>query len=289
MNVEQSNEWQKVPCAICQTEKHVRSISNKGQFNIPVHVVMCGRCGLIYLNPRWTKQKYQFFYENKYDQYYRPSVKDDDQKIRRPTETIDRIVSMTGRSSFPSVLDIGSGPGWTLVAAKERLGAEQLAAIEPSPACIEALRQQGVEHVASDIDEDWHLNRAQKYDLIIMRHALEHFLDPLAVLKKISHTLKPNGVVYIAVPDMMHPIRSLNSFWYRAVHTYYFSVPTLSILCSQASLGFICGRQVKGELYGIAKPGEQQALPVRAVHVISQRFVLFIHRIKDVILGIIPR
>ena len=40
------------------------------------------------------------------------------------------------------------------------------------------------------------------YDLVMMRGTIEHFLDPIAVLKKCSEILKPGGILFItATPD----------------------------------------------------------------------------------------
>lgn len=279
--------WQHIPCDICKTDRWSKPIASQGQFNIPIHVVICKKCGLVYLSPRWSKERYKYFYENEYDSYYRKSMKDVDQSVTRPKETIDRTLVLTRRSSFPSVLDIGSGPGWTLVAARDYLQSTHLAAIEPSPSSIKEMEQRGIDIIATDVDDDWHIDRAQKYDLVIMRHVLEHFLDPISVLTKVRQVLKPEGVLYVAVPDMMHPIRSLNAFWFRAVHTYYFAIPTLAAICAMAGLRFTVGGQINGELYGIATPGTVESQPF-ASHVLKQRIVLFIHILKSIALSMLP-
>jgi len=41
----------------------------------------------------------------------------------------------------------------------------------------------------------------RKFDLIWMNHVLEHFNDPLAVLRKAYNLLSETGVLYIGVPD----------------------------------------------------------------------------------------
>src|SRR5207253_3236245 len=38
-------------------------------------------------------------------------------------------------------------------------------------------------------------------DFIIANHLLEHLEDPIAALKEFERTLKPGGVVYLALPD----------------------------------------------------------------------------------------
>lgn len=70
-------------------------------------------------------------------------------------------------------------------------------------------------------------------DLVILKNTVEHMLEPVKTLKKLSVVLSKNGIIYIAVPDMMHPrlkLRDYSKWWkcyLRPVHVYYFSRETL--------------------------------------------------------------
>lgn len=46
-----------------------------------------------------------------------------------------------------------------------------------------------------------HYSPEKKFDLIIMAHILEHLDDPIAILKKSKDWLKPNGQIFVAVPN----------------------------------------------------------------------------------------
>ncbi|MEL6853261.1 MAG: class I SAM-dependent methyltransferase, partial [Bacteroidota bacterium] len=111
------------------------------------------------------------------------------------------------------------------------------AAIEPSETCQEILRSKGVQVLTHDVDTDLHLGQEGKYDLIIMRHVLEHFMNPLEVLKKVASVLSENGQLYIAVPNALYLEESaFFTHWLRVVHTYYFNRISLTNLCHLAGL-----------------------------------------------------
>ena len=97
--------------------------------------------------------------------------------------------------------------------------------------------------------------------MIIFRHVLEHLLDPVAALEKVAQTLSAQGVLYIAVPDMMHPDGSLSDFWYRCVHTYYYSKPTLRRIAARAGLQPVAIQEESSELWAIFRKGQAAVEP----------------------------
>jgi len=136
-----------------------------------------------------------------------------------------------------------------------------------------------------------------------MRHVLEHCLDPLQILKRLAGVLKDGGVLYVAVPDMMNPKGSLNKYWFRAVHTYYFSKPTLLSLTGKAGLEPLVVNTEDHELWGFFRKKDclddfnEQGLGKdffkKQVHVIRKHkklnnIVALYVFLKNIILKIIP-
>lgn len=222
--------FEHVVCNLCGADDY-ETISTIGQFGLPAHVVICRKCGLTYLNPRWTRERYLHFYTHEYDDFHRPNIN------TKPIETGEPIFARMKKLEtenedfhFPTpskILDVGSGAGANLNFFKRKFPDCSMFAIEPSDNAIRILEENNVEVLARDIDTHWHQAHQRKFDLIIMRHVLEHFLDPVEALRKVGSTLAENGVLYIAVPNNMKPKRGLKDFWFRAVHTHYFGPATM--------------------------------------------------------------
>lgn len=103
------------------------------------------------------------------------------------------------RAPGSRLLDIGFGRGHLLQLAAA-FGFE-VYGVDRSPALIDDLQpllgkrlhQAGLD--GSDLP--W-----GSFDVIVMSHVLEHLEDPGAMLRKAARALNPEGVLYVAVPDM---------------------------------------------------------------------------------------
>ena len=228
------SDFEKTNCLVCSSNDFI-PYSTKGQFGITTNVVICKNCGFSYLNPRWTKERYHAFYTKEYDTYYRPEVIGKKYKYD-PYTTIKGIVARSkGIFSFDesnlNILDIGTGMGDSLIYLKNEINkTASYFAIESSEYCITHLEKNGITVITNDVDENWHLANKEKFDIVIMRHVLEHFLNPADVLQKVKETLNPNGVLYVAVPDAKNPTKPLLAHFFRVVHVSYFSKISLTNL-----------------------------------------------------------
>ena len=109
-------------------------------------------------------------------------------------------------------------------------------AIEPSEESQKNLTDNGIKVISNDANSDWEKGSEGKYSLIILRHVLEHFLNPLEVLKKMHRSLSEDGLLYIAVPNNLLPTKNLESKWFRVVHTYYFNKYSLKNILHKSGL-----------------------------------------------------
>jgi SAM-dependent methyltransferase len=192
------------------------------------------------------------FYAKEYDTYYRPEVITRNYKydpalaIKMILERSQGLIDL--KKSALSILDIGAGMGDSLTYLKNVVnpGANYYA-IESSIHCIEHLKKQGIELLTNDVDDSWDMAHEEKFDFIIMRHVLEHFLDPATVLSKARKVLKPDGVLYIGVPNAKKPGWPLLGNFFRVVHVSYFSNVSLTSLLGQKGLKNI--RIVEGDAY----------------------------------------
>lgn len=76
------------------------------------------------------------------------------------------------------------------------------------------------------------------YDLVLMTHAIEHFTDPISVLKSIARILRPGGLLMMTTPcaDSL-PYYFCGPQWLiHGEHVLYFSRDNLSLLVERAGL-----------------------------------------------------
>lgn len=274
-----NNNLESVNCNICNSNNY-DIISEKGQHNIPLSVVLCKECGLSYLNPRWDADGYIQFYKNEYDKYYRPNLVLNKKVVRLKTNPIlDRLKDRNQlNENIKTVLDIGSGAGENLLDIRKHFTEAELFAIEPSIESQKVLKKNDIKILSGDVNTNWDNNSTNKFDLIIMRHVLEHFLDPLTILKRVNNILSENGIVYIAVPNNLKPIQSLEKSWFRVVHTYYFNKYSLKNILDLAGLDTI--EIVEGDKFNIGevflmakKSDSEKQINIEKKHYVIQKNV----------------
>lgn len=211
----------------------------------------------MFLSPRWTKEKYDDFYINEYEKYYPRSGDLNERTSRVPELIAERLTEFGYSNDGGKILDIGSGFGDALLYLKRKYYPDaSYHAIEPSRVCVDFLQKNNISIVSETVDSNWH--KTDKYELIIMRHVLEHFLDPTATLQKVAEALDENGIAYIAVPDAYHPISPLNEYYFRAVHVSYFNRDTIASFLNTAGLEAIqLTDDLNGELFVIARKSKE--------------------------------
>jgi len=226
-------DFEEAQCPICQSRDY-EIITNKSMFEIFVNFSLCKSCGFGYLNPRWTSKRYMQYYTEEYDNHYRiPELSGKAKfwaKYNGIVEIIERLkFHETMPENVSNILDIGAGMGWYLeYLKKNKFENASLWAIEPSKGCQENFGHLGINLLTEDVDENWHLNFEGKFDFIIMRHVLEHFLDPIGVLQKVSYVLKEGGILYVGLPSFDNPNQPITKDFIRVAHVNYFTELSLT-------------------------------------------------------------
>lgn len=243
-----TKQFEEVSCVVCGTYNDEK-LCTHGQFGLPANVVVCKKCGLSYLNPRWDKASISDFYINDYDNYYRPNMAKTLKENSNYLPVLDRLKEGgVLKSTIENVLDVGSGEGANLAYLMEQIPTAKYFAIEPSLKCQSVLKKIGVEIVASDVEEGYADKYQSHFDLIIMRHVLEHFANPIEIIEKISKMLKDEGVLYVAVPNSLKTEKSsILDHWFRVVHTYYFNKYSLRNIFAKANVEVV--QMYEGDAY----------------------------------------
>ena len=110
---------------------------------------------------------------------------------------IDQVKRLLGRDRF-TLLDVGCGTGWTTHIWQEE-GA-QATGLEPSAARGKiASERYGFRVIPCYLEE---LASEETFDVVVMRHVLEHFADPFQVLTQVRRHLRPGGLLVVVVPNI---------------------------------------------------------------------------------------
>lgn len=155
----------------------------------------CRGCGLIRLDP--IPSDLMKYYPENYDAYnsdYGWLGGMAARWIRRREASVLRSMA----ASEGDVLEIGCGDGLFLEVMKEACPGWRVYGIEPSRQAAARARQRGVEVVATSA-EDFFADR--QFDIIILRHVLEHLKSPRSILATIHGMTRPGGIVHIEVPN----------------------------------------------------------------------------------------
>jgi len=265
-----SSEMETVPacpaCGASETSLEFEAIDRMHHLPGRFGVVKCASCGLVRLSPRPTAEVISRFYPDESYYSYHGSGNDGrtgfSKRLRdrvrnialdsfgykvEPLGLLDkaiRPVVMTVLGSrvpygigkrFPKfvpngkVLDIGCGNG-TFLSLLKGVGWEVFG-IELSAKAKEAAKEQyDIDIFCGDITDAPF--ETESFDHIHISHALEHFYDPFTLLVKVLELVKPNGTVYIEVPNAeSHNAKAAGRYWFHwdaPRHLFGFSPRTLA-------------------------------------------------------------
>lgn len=232
--------WGKVTCDLCGSNnlspylKNTTTWEHKGKFDY----VKCLNCGLVFLNPRPTKEEI--------GQYYPAETYWGGQNIRKMSPLLldekwrkerDKRFKAFYQEIFKrfigpaKILDIGCGTNGFLTAFSER-GWQVLGTDFSQEAALYSQKTYGFKVLVGDLLEiDF---GREKFDVISLNGVLEHLYSPRKTLEKVNKLFAKDGLLAIMVPN----IESLGAkifkddWWLLQPprHLYHFSPKTINLL-----------------------------------------------------------
>jgi len=285
-----SNFLEIVPCNLCGSTNTDNLFSardwshqNKEQFNI----VKCRKCGLVYLNPRPKKDRlYKYYYPDEYythrknrqishgtcnkENQLKKNIKHSVHNYFYPEKGSSKFVDFIGmlfvlffRQVFISTwrwglvgesgrhLDVGCGNGDLMYRIKTDwlIGNKFVSTgIDIDEDAIKIAKDKGFEAKVSDSENipypDGH------FDIISIRHALEHMPDPLSCIKESHRVTKTGGKLVIEVPNAQSIGFKLFRDKWSGVdsprHLFHFSPATLAGLLQKGGYEFVALKKWRG-------------------------------------------
>lgn len=245
-------------CELCDSRR-LLTVANRDRYGLPLRFVMCRRCGLLVLSPRWDQAAYATFYTD----YYHPLLLESGIHIAFDNwqERFDKMVGATGLHAAlppaPRVLEIGGGKGDLAAYIQGQYGAE-VVIVEPNGREAQEAARRGFE-VHPRVFEECCLPEAS-FDLVVLMRTVDHLIDASLTFRLIRQLLKPGGKVLLDGVDYFRRMayRGDAVAPLKIDHCYYFSPETLPALMQR------CGLQplvtdvvaVPGQIIVLAEAGE---------------------------------
>jgi SAM-dependent methyltransferase len=184
----------------------------------------------------------------------------DQQMFRAPADAYDRfvgryspalaseLIAFAGVESPMRALDVGAGPGALTAALAERVGAQNVAAVEPSDVFAQACRDRapGVEVTVAGAQALPFPDGA--FDATLSQLVVNFIPDPLAGVREMARVTRPGGTVASCVWDYGGEMRMLRAFWDAAREVD----PSGGAAADEATVMRCCGEGDLGELWASA-------------------------------------
>ena len=235
-------------CECGSKEDSFRILAEKDRYGFKVQTVICKNCGLMMTNPRMTQEAYNLFYDSEYRKIYLgvESANDVGENFFASRKGRGRkIAEFVGNEvgeSIKSVLEIGCSAGAILEAFKEK--GCKVKGIDLGGEYIEYGKKRGLDLEQCASAEL--LKRDEKYDLIILSHVFEHFLDIESELKVIRNLLNDSGVLYLEVPGVLSISKTYASdflSFLQNAHIYHFTLHSLQDVMARYGWEMVKGNE----------------------------------------------
>lgn len=197
-------------------------------------IVQCRKCGLVYTDPRPTSEAIGSWYPDNYAPFegmFEKSLVD-----RVKDKLISRDVrNMRGYRDRNTVFEVGCGNADFLAALRDDRWF--VAGVDMSQQAVEIAEKKHGLIIGKGSLLDTHYYDGF-FDMIIMKHVLEHVHDPMANLKEAFRILRPGGVLFIWAPNFGSiEDKVFGRYWYMfniPLHLYHFSCETLKQYLAEA-------------------------------------------------------
>ncbi|MDB1122432.1 class I SAM-dependent methyltransferase [Vibrio algarum] len=211
------------------------------RFALPFGSYICKKCGLVITSPRIKSASLPLYY----DKYYHPLNYGQEHleeqealfEVGQGKKIFNVLKDFLPAKKTLKVLEVGAGTGNVLSELKDEalkydIEIDELGT-EYNQDCIDKAKKLGVNIIYGD------LATAEKYgetfDVVILSHVFEHFIDLEYEVNLIKRLIKPDSLLYIEVPGILdlhnkkHYNRSFLGYLIHA-HMYNFTMYSLSNL-----------------------------------------------------------
>lgn len=251
-------------CEICNN-KNFSFFTNLMNLRTPSRsfpISICKNCGFVTIWPKPNFSDYKDINNQWYSIKFNSTSSQvaNKENFKRWEIMWERIGKFIKNNQNLNFLDVGSGQGLAIQFLKSKIKNLNATAIEQWPSCQEHLKKNLNSKVIDiDIDSIWPESLIGKFDFIVLRHTLEHLLNPAQTLSQIEKCLKPDGMVYIVVPNLIKNEfkNRLRTDFFRPSHLHYFNVEHFEYIINKCKMTPIILKN-EAEIWGLFKKGSKK-------------------------------
>lgn len=220
-------------CPVCQSSAirtHIEGVDYHYRTPGLFTASRCDDCGLQFVNPMPSAADLGALYPDDYYSYQPPRL------LGGPKQWLKALVGLRKKTMLPhfdrpgTMLDIGCGAGQYLLEMQAR--GWKVYGAELSKAAAAAGRAAGLDIRGGELMSAGF--ESGMFDFVRSNHSFEHIPNPQPVLAEIRRVLKPDGKLFIGVPNVDGAMARLfgRYWWYVGlpVHTYGYNPRNLSML-----------------------------------------------------------
>ena len=251
-----------ISCPICETKGAARLFLTRDRIhNLPgvFAIYRCANCRALFIHPRLSDAELSGYYPEDYgrfrlskslnkkhyrgwrrfvlEHYYGYPTRDG-----RGSSSLKRVAAwllalFTAKGVLPyrgegKILDVGCGGGSYLYRLKQ--WGWQTYGVEPSETGAQQAQSLGLDVTQRSLTDAQFPDAF--FDVVRLSNVLEHLSDPKTIFREIARILKPDGAVYITVPNTRSFV-----FWFFQENWYALDSPRHVISYCPRALQTLCG------------------------------------------------
>ena len=237
-----------VSCDLCGSGEF-KYLYRINRHNENYDIVRCKKCGLVYMNPRFSSERIKQFYTKDYYIGAQEFHYADERKEFKATEYLNqaRLTQIKKHKKGYNLLEIGCSFGYFLKTARDM--GWNVSGVELSEYSSKYAKEKLNLKVYTGTIEQASFSD-QLFDVVVMQEVIEHLESPTKTLNNIYRVSKPNGLLVIQTSNIESIYSRLTKdkwIYFLPGHLYYFSPKTLANLSKKTGFKIIksyCGTDI---------------------------------------------
>ena len=259
-------QFKEINCPLCNRDDNFL-LSEKDMYGLPVNVVYCKTCGLVYNNPRATEETLKEFYDSDYKSLDRviPNIEEYSLLEEKKGIIIEEFLKKTINLQFLKdklILEIGCGAGGLLNFFKKK-GYETLGCDFSNINLNYGIKNNNLKLFYGGLEvliKELKTNNLE-IGLIIYEQVFEHLIDIKKELSLLKSIMSKDTLLYISVPGLRKIHLNHNNdllLYLQFPHLIHYDLKHLEMMLRVSSFKLITGNEEVQAIFRIDEELEKE-------------------------------